>query len=173
MGAACSLYLLSPKETTVAKDVRFAVRTAAKEVQDHDGVCALADGLKMGLAHQLRLVAMAVGLSRTLTLVAVRALLRARLRRFPARGSRRAWRSADTPGNDEPASVANPNARVTVRVGSDAIANGQPRDAANARCTSGGSGVSSATADRRARCGSRPTKPSAHSVQYAQERPML
>lgn len=116
-GTACSLYLLSPEGATSAKDLVFAVRTAAEEVHDLDGVGALTDGLEAGLARQLRLVAVPVGLSLTFTLVVAaslleaiigrpavvagalafvgffgaalvggRALLRARLRRFPARG---------------------------------------------------------------------------------------
>ena len=115
-GAACSLYLLSPKGTTAGKDLLFAVRTAAEEVHDLDGVGALADGLEAGLARQLRLIAMPVGLSLAFTLVVAvsfleaivgqraviagalalvaffgaalvggRALLRARVRQFPAR----------------------------------------------------------------------------------------
>lgn len=76
-GTACSIYLLSPKATTAGKDLLFAVRTAAEEVHDLDGVGALADDLEASLARQLRLVAIPVGLSLTLTLIVGLSLLEA------------------------------------------------------------------------------------------------
>lgn len=74
-GTACSVYLLCPVGTTDGKGLVFAVRTAAEEVHDLDGVGALANGLEAGLARQLRLVAVPVALSLTLTLVVTVSLL--------------------------------------------------------------------------------------------------
>lgn len=74
-GTACAIYLLSPTGTEPGKDLVFAVRTSAEEVHDLDGVGALADGLEASLTRQLRLVAVPVGLSLTLTLVVAVSLL--------------------------------------------------------------------------------------------------
>jgi len=74
-GTTCAVYLLCPLGTEPGKDLVFAVRTAAGEVHDLDGVGALADDLEAGLTRQLRRLAMPAGLSFTLTLVVAVALL--------------------------------------------------------------------------------------------------
>src|SRR4029453_8577619 len=80
--------------------------------------------------------------------------------------------NAEIPGR-QPVRVRYPMSAANVVRAWLTMGNRQPRPRANRCWTAGESGLATTKAARLSRCGYSPLKPSAHSVQYGHDEPML